>query len=1533
MNKYDIITLNRIFKKMNFIILNIAIYELEVKGRMVKMNIYGLPKKQGLYSPDMEKDSCGVGFIANVKGNKSNYILQQGLQILRSLKHRGAVGADESTGDGSGIMFQIPHEFLKRETKKMNIDLPKDGNYAVGMLFLPRQPNARLYCEGVFEKILKKEDQRLIGWREVPVNEEACGECARATRPVVMQVFIDKADQNDDVFERKLLLVRKQVEKLIRCTKKPYTESFYICSMSSKTIIYKGQILGYKLQEFYLDLLDEMITTSIVIVHERYSTNTFPSWKLAQPFRYIAHNGEINTIRGNINWMNAREGVMRSKLFGEDFKKILPIIEPGGSDSASLDNALEIFAANAHPLENIMMMLIPEAWQRDKGMDKERRGFYEYHARMMESWDGPATIAFTDGVKVGVKADRNGLRPARYLVTNDDLVIMASEAGVVDIDPEKIIEKGSIEPGKMLLINTEEGRILYDDEIKTTVSKRKPFARWIERNRVTLKDIRQPVEVRKMSSENLHRKQLVFGFTKEELNKVIEFMCEKGKEPIGSMGIDTPLAVLSDRPQLLFNYFKQKFAQVTNPAIDPIREEMIMSLVQFMGAHGKLLDEIETEKENKFIRLNHPILKNSELENICKLDSRDFKAITIPTVFQADYEGNGLKEALDYLCKRVEESINLGYNIVVLSDRKSDMYNAPIPSLLALSAVHHHLVRRKLRTAADIIVEAGDARDVMHIALLVGFGAKAINPYMAFESISYMVENKKNIKNVKNAHEAIENYISAICSGLLKIISRIGISTLQSYCGAQIFEAVGINEDVIKEYFPDTPAVLSGIGLDLISKEVLIRHNMAYHQLSSLDVGGEILWNPKGERHIFNPNVVTRLRKACVENNYNIYKEYSNEINEENSKNTTIRGLLKFKKRKSIAIEEVEPVEDILKRFTASGMSFGSLSKEVHETIAIAMNRIGGKSNSGEGGEDPSRYKLRLDGRNLKSATKQVASGRFGVTANYLVNCDGIEIKIAQGAKPGEGGHLPGNKITSEIAKVRHSAPGIDLISPPPHHDIYSIEDISQLIFDLKNVNPRAKIGVKLVSQIGVGTVAAGLAKGHADTVLISGHDGGTGASPISSMKYVGLPWELGLAETQQTLLLNDLRSRITLQVDGKMRTGRDVVIATLLGAEEYGFATSILIACGCIMCRQCHHNKCPSGIATQDYNLRKKFKGSPEHLINYLTFVAKEIREIMAKLGFRTVREMIGRVDVLEALESEKEKIKKCDLSSILYKPELPSRIVEKCTISQDHKIDNVLDRKLIKNSEIAIENEINVEHTLDIKNTDRAFGAMLSGKIAKRYGDLGLSDDTIVVNAVGSAGQSFGAFAVRGVTLILEGEANDYLGKGLSGGKIILKPFKNSSFNSHENIIAGNTLLYGATSGEAYILGRVGQRFCVRNSGGIAVVEGVGDHGCEYMTGGTVVILGTTGKNFGAGMTGGIAYVLDEGGEFENKCNKEMVSVQSLASSHDIKEVKRLVNNHYIYTNSPKAKKILDNWNHFENKFLKIISSIYQKKLESIS
>ncbi|MCT4620213.1 MAG: glutamate synthase large subunit [Marinisporobacter sp.] len=1496
------------------------------------MNRNGLPEKQGLYNPHLEKDSCGVGFIANIKGVKNHKILKQSLEILKNLKHRGAVGADESTGDGSGIMMQIPHEFLKKETEKLGIILPNEDDYAVGMIFLPRQPNARIFCEGIFERILKEENQKLLGWREVVVNEKACGESARATRPVVMQVFIDRNNQEHETFERKLLMVRKGVQNRIADLKRPYAESFYICSLSSSTMIYKGQILGYKLDEFYLDLQDEDMKTAIAIVHERYSTNTFPSWKLAQPFRYLAHNGEINTIRGNINWMNAREGVMHSKIFGEDLKKILPVIEPGGSDSASLDNALELFTANGHSMENAMMMLIPEAWQNDSKMDQDKRGFYEYFARLMEPWDGPATIAFSDGVKVGVTLDRNGLRPARYLITKDEMVVMASEIGVVDIEQEKIAKKGRIEPGKMLLIDTEEGRIISDDEIKWAASKEKPFVEWIKNNKIVLDDIKESYEIKKMRKETILLKEKIFGFTEEEMQRVIGYMAENGKEPIGSMGMDIPLAVLSDRPQLLFNYFRQTFAQVTNPPIDPIREEIIMSLIQFIGGHGKLLDEIEIEKEHTYIELKHPILCNRQMEDIRHLNNDDFRAITIPITFEIDRE-KGLKKALDYLCKRAEESVREGCNILILSDRSIGRYNAPIPSLLALGAVHHHLIRKKLRTSVDLIVEAGDARDVMHIALLVGYGAKAVNPYMVYDVIGKIIADKKYVKNIDSLEKGFGNYCKAISAGLLKIISRMGIATLQSYNGAQIFQAVGINQNVIDAYFTDTPAQLSGMDLEGIAKEVVIRHTSAYEKAGRLDgtleIGGELSYKKDGEYHILNPEVVKRLRKSCLENDYYLYKGYAKEVNEQNEKVATIRGLLKFKDRESIAIEDVESVEDIVKRFTIAGMSFGSLSKEAHETIAIAMNRIGGRSNSGEGGEDPNRYIVKQNGDSLRSAVKQVASGRFGVTTNYLVNCDELQIKMAQGAKPGEGGHLPGNKVTAEIAKVRHAMAGIDLISPPPHHDIYSIEDLAQLIFDLKNANSSARINVKLVAEAGVGTVAAGVAKGYADVVMISGHDGGTGASPISSMKYVGLPWELGLAETQQTLLLNNLRSRITIQVDGKIRSGRDVVIAALLGAEEYGFATTGLVSLGCIMCRQCHLNKCSAGIATQDEKLRERFSGKVEHLIRYLKFVAQETREIMADLGFKTIDEMIGRVDVLKAKEMKKDKLRDLDVSAVLYRPEIPSRIIDRCTTFQDHKIHHILDRELIKLSKEAIEKGKKVQGEFKIKNTDRTVGTMLSGEIAKKYGDEGLSDDTITLNFKGSAGQSFGAFVAKGLTLTLEGDANDYLGKGLSGGKIILVPPKDVSFIPEDNMIAGNTLLYGATSGEAYIRGIVGQRFCVRNSGAVAVVEGVGNHGCEYMTGGTAVILGPVGRNFGAGMSGGVAYILDENKDFYDQCNKQIVEIKAL-EHEDEEVVKRLVKNHYQYTNSKKGKMILDHWEEYSNKFVRVISPVYEMKLK---
>ncbi len=1450
---------------------------------VIEMNRHGYPIPQGLYSGGTEKDSCGVGFAAQVDGKRSNTVLKQGLQILKNLKHRGAVGADPDSGDGSGIMLQLPHRFFAGEAAKLGFALPEAGGYAVGMLFLPRDPNVRLFCEGIFERVLREENQQLLGWRQVPVNEKACGQSARATRPDIAQVFIGRNGQTADEFRQKLLIVRKQAQNLILNSGTPNAGTFYVASLSDRTIVYKGLVLGFRLEDFYLDLRDEAVETAIALVHERYSTNTFPSWQLAQPFRYLAHNGEINTIVGNINKMNAREGVMYSKRFGDDFRKTLPIIEPFGSDSASLDNALELFLENGYSLENSMMVLVPEAWHKDKLMDECKRSFYEYHARLMEPWDGPSTIAFTDGEKIAVSLDRNGLRPARYVVTKDNLVIMASETGVVDLDESRIAARGMVEPGKLFVVDTASGRLVPDDEVKHGICSQHPFSEWIKRNRLTLADIAKHHEVKTMRTETLLLKQRVFGYTRDELRNVIACMTNTRKEPMGSMNVDVPLAVLSKKPQLLFDYFKQTFAQVTNPPIDPIREESVMSLTQFIGSHGRILDEIETDTDRKYIELRQPVLSNSQIEDIKHLDDEHFSSVTIPIIFETDRE-QGLREALESLCKRAEQCVKSGHSILILSDKSINMYYAPIPSLLALSAVNNHLTNRKLRTFVDIIVEAGDARDVMHIALLLGYGAKAVNPYMVYYSIAHMLETGKSIRNARDAEEGFDNYVKAVSSGILKIISRMGISTLQSYSGAQIFQIIGLGDEVVRDYFPNTPTRISGISLDDIAQDVISRQLLCEMK------------QPKDKEHLH------------------------------------LRDLLEFRRLKNapVALAEVEPAEDILRRFTVSGMSFGSLSKEAHETIAVAMNRLGATSNSGEGGEDPERYRPDAGGDSRNSAVKQVASARFGVTANYLVNCRELQIKMAQGAKPGEGGHLPGGKVTADIARFRHSIPGIDLISPPPHHDIYSIEDLAQLIFDLKNVNPAARIGVKLVSEVGIGTVAAGVAKGHADVIMISGGDGGTGASPISSMRYVGLPWELGLAEVQQTLLLNDLRSRVTLQVDGKIKSGRDIVVAALLGAEEYGFATGALVSMGCIMCRQCGLNRCPAGIATQDPDLRRKFKGRPEDIIAWLTGLAEEAREIMAELGFRSLDEMIGKPEHLAAKPDAEGRLKGIDLSQLLYRPELPSRILGKHSFPQDHKIDGVLDAGLIAASADALDRGARVVLNRAIRNTDRSAGAMLSGEIAKRFGDAGLEDDTILVNFTGSAGQSFGAFGARGLTLRLRGDANDYVGKGLSGAKIVLTPAVEAGFAPSENVIAGNTLLYGATSGKAFIRGRVGQRFCVRNSGAVAVVEGVGNHGCEYMTGGTVVILGPVGTNFGAGMSGGEAYVLDESGDLALKVNKGARSfLKGLdeGGARDSSKLKAVIAEHLDATGSRIAAAVLGDWEGWKDKFVKVSSTVYDR------
>ena len=1496
-------------------------------------NSYGLPPKQGLYDPVMEKDNCGVGFVAHIKGQKSHSIVEQGVQILANLHHRGAVGADPNTGDGAGILIQIPHKFLTKKTAELGYTLPDECEYGVGMFFLPQEPNARNFCEGICEHVLDEEKLELIGWRNVPQNIEACGLTAAGTRPVVHQLFIRRGNYSPLQFERKLYIVRKLIEKAVRQANHKYTEAFYVCSLSSKTMIYKGQLLAFQIPEFYEDLNDKDMVSSIALVHQRYSTNTFPSWDRAQPFRYLAHNGEINTLRGNVNWMNAREGILESEVFGDEISKIFPIIEPEGSDSANLDNALELLIASGKSISHAMSILIPEAWQGHETMDDDKKSYYEYHAGLMEPWDGPAAVAFTDGIQIGALLDRNGLRPARYVVTNDDLVVMASETGVIPFTSEQVVKRGRLKPGRMFLIDTEQGRIISDTEVKNTLTNAKPYKEWIDRNKLTLDDFELPHKIIPLGEHRLLQYQKVFGYTEEELKKVIAPMANVGKEAIGSMGNDASLAVLSNKPQLLYNYFKQLFAQVTNPPIDPIREKLVMSNIQLLGDRGNLLGELNENENINFIELQQPILSNGNFEKLVHIEHKDFRSIKLPTLFSTNEGGIGLKLALDKLNQHVEDAIAEGYNIIILSDRGTEKYDAPIPSLLAAASVHHHLIRKKLRTKVDIISEAGDARDVMHMALLIGYGVDAINPYVALDSIDHLVESRLYVEETYTTVEhAQKNYINALSNGLLKIYSKMGIGTLQSYHGAQIFEAVGIDSETINAYFPGTVSRIEGINLDVIAQEVIKRHHYTYNSLRNpypnLLEGGNIQWRRGGENHLFNPETIHKLQHSCRTNDYGLFKEYSSYINEQATRLNTIRGLLKFKPANSISIDEVEPLESILKRFSTGAMSFGSLSKEAHENLARAMNQIGGKSNSGEGGESSER----LYNAQTRSSIKQVASGRFGVNAEYLVNCTELQIKMAQGAKPGEGGHLPGHKVTKAIAKVRSSTPGIDLISPPPHHDIYSIEDLAQLIYDLKNINPDARINVKLVSEVGVGTVATGVSKAHADVVLISGHDGGTGAAPISSIKYAGLPWELGLAETQQTLLMNDLRGRIVVQTDGQLKTGRDVAIAALLGAEEFGFATAALVVSGCIMMRKCQNNTCPVGVATQDPELRKNFVGKPEHVVNFFTFIAQELREYMAELGFRTLDEMVGRVDLLEPNKDVLNwKSSKIDFSKILYNPELPKRIARHCITKQNHGLDKILDRTLISDAKGALENGLKIQNTYSIRNINRTVGAMLAGEVTKQTKGKYLPEDTIHYKFEGSAGQSFGCFATPGMTFELEGDCNDYMGKGLSGGKLIVYPPKDAQFIPEENIIVGNTLLYGATSGEVYINGIAGERFAVRNSGVNAVVEGVGDHGCEYMTGGVAVILGKTGRNFGAGMSGGIAYVLDESGNFTDKqCNKQIVINEKVVDEKDIDQLQSLIVKHYKYTNSTKAKEILDNFDTYLPKFVKVISPAYKKILK---
>jgi len=1493
------------------------------------------PPAQGLYHPSQEHDACGLGFIVNIAGEPSHDIVLKGLQILMTLEHRGACGCDEETGDGAGILIQIPHQFFVKETPRFGFELPDQaGDYGVAMCFLPVERQSRLACEGVMERITRDEGLNVLGWRDTPVEVDAIGRVARASQPYIEQFFVRRPEgMAPDAFERTLYIIRKRAEAEIRDSELREREMFYIPSFSSRTIIYKGLLLANQIGEFYSELLDPDTTSALCLVHQRFSTNTFPTWQLAHPFRYLCRNGEINTVRGNVNWMNARQPVVSSPKF-DDISKLFPLIQPGVSDSASLDNAVELLTMSGRSLPHVMAMLIPEAWDADTTMSPEKRAFYEYHASLTEPWDGPAAVAFTDGRLIGATLDRNGLPPARYLETKDGHLVMASEAGVLPFKPEEIARKGRLQPGKMLLVDLEQGRIVPDEEIKAGLALRQPYAEWLKKNQITLESLPEPTRVQGSDHETVLMRQRCFGYTDEDVRMLITPMASNGEEAIGSMGIDTPLACLSDKPQLLFAYFKQLFAQVTNPPIDPIREELVMSLTSYIGTERNMLDE--TPEHCHTLKMPQPILTNRELEKLRRVSRGDLLASTLSTTFKVHEGEVGLRRALDGLCRRASLQIKAGYSLLILSDRGVDEEYAPIPSLLALTAVHNHLAREGTRTGVALIIESGEPREVMHYCLLIGYGASAVNPYLAIETIEELATSGE-LKPGVTAESAVKNYVKAVNKGLLKVFSKMGISTLQSYRGAQVFEAVGLNQAVVEQYFTGTASRIEGIGLDVIADEAAAKHSFAFRPVSEsepeLTIGGNYQFRVHGEHHLLNPQTVSKLQHAVQGGQYGTFEEYARLIDEQNTKLCTLRGLMTLKTTpRAIPLDEVEPASEIVKRFATGAMSFGSISAEAHETLAIAMNRIGGRSNTGEGGEDEARFIPLPNGDSRRSAVKQVASGRFGVTANYLVNADELQIKVAQGAKPGEGGQLPGHKVDSTIARVRHSIPGVGLISPPPHHDIYSIEDLSQLIFDLKNVNPDARISVKLVAEVGVGTVAAGVSKAHADVVLISGYDGGTGASPLTSIKHAGVPWELGLAETQQVLVMNDLRSRIRVQVDGKLQTGRDVVIAALLGAEEFGFSTAPLVAMGCIMMRKCHLNTCPVGIATQNPELRKKFAGTPEHVVNFFFFIAEQVREWMAKLGFRTVDDMIGRVDLIEMKAGiEHWKARGLDFEAILYNPQVPGRVGRRQLKCQDHGLSEALDHQLLREAEDAIEHSTPVQFNAKVRNVHRAVGTMLSGQVARRHGSQGLPDDTIKISLTGSAGQSFGAFLTKGVTLLLEGEANDYVGKGLSGGKIVVFPPKASTFAPEENILIGNTTLYGATSGEAYFSGVAGERFAVRNSGATAVVEGVGDHACEYMTNGTVVVLGQTGRNFAAGMSGGIAYVFDPFGDFSKvRCNTAGVDLEPLFNNEDIALLEGLIRRHVSYTGSPLGKRLLANWAQVIPQFTKVFPHEFKRVMK---
>jgi glutamate synthase domain-containing protein 2/glutamate synthase domain-containing protein 1/glutamate synthase domain-containing protein 3 len=1508
----------------------------------------GLPPKQGLYDPWFEHDSCGTGFVVQIKNKASHDIVHQGLTILENLAHRGATGSEAATGDGAGILIQMPHAFLSRACAALGFTLPGPRYYATGMLFLPVDDSLRHDFEERFAQVVTEEGQRILGWRTVPTDSRALGTSPRPDIPVVRQVFVERNPLLKDrmSFERKLYVIRKRAELAIRYSGLPGGEQFYVCSLSFKTLVYKGMLTPTQVRGFYPDLSDPDLATALAIVHGRFSTNTFPSWDRAHPYRILAHNGEINTLRGNVNWLHSSQARFQSALFGSDLQKILPIINPDGSDSAMFDNVLELLVLAGRSLPHAIMMMIPEPWSNHKEMSEEKRAFYEYHSTLMEPWDGPASMVFTDGVGVGATLDRNGLRPSRYYITNDDRVILASEVGVLDLPPEIILQKGRLEPGRMLWIDTEEGRIISDDEIKHTFATARPYRKWLNEFMVTLEDLPDPPVPpyagigRNLESndedKNVLTYQQAFGYTYEDLRMIIGPMARNGIEPLGSMGDDTPLAVLSDRPQLLYNYFKQLFAQVTNPPIDAIREELVTATEVMIGSEQNLL---EPRAENcRQIKLKTPILNNEELEKLRHLNRLYFRTVTLPILFNPAENGAGMERALEELYASADRIIANGEaNILILSDRGIDREHAPIPLLLAVSGLHHHLIRQGTRTQIGMVLESGEPREVHHFAMLLSYGALAINPYLAFVSVEQMV--KQGLLEGIDYHDAVYNYTKAVVKGVVKVISKMGISTIQSYCGAQNFEAVGLSQKFIDKYFTWTPTRIGGVGIQVISQEAAMRHQHAFPEYSGngriLEAGGDYQWRQDGEHHLFNPETIYKLQQACRNNDYKLFQEYARLINDQTQRLGTLRGLLDLKfASEPVPLEEVEPEESIVRRFKSGAMSYGSISQEAHEALAIAMNRIGGRSNTGEGGEDPARYRAEANGDSRNSAIKQVASARFGVTSYYLVNARELQIKMAQGAKPGEGGQLPGKKVYPWIARVRHSTPGVGLISPPPHHDIYSIEDLAQLIHDLKNANPQARISVKLVSEVGVGTVAAGVAKAHGDVVLISGHDGGTGASPQTGIKHAGLPWELGLAETHQTLVLNNLRSRIRVETDGQLKTGRDVVIAALLGAEEFGFATGPLVALGCVMMRVCHLDTCPTGVATQNPELRKNFTGKPEHVINFMFFIAREMREWMARLGFRTVDEMIGRTDKLEPrMAIAHWKAKNVDLSSLLYQPAAGAEVGRRCLIAQDHGLQKTLDHQVLLDlCKPALEYGQRVEADLPIRNIHRVVGTQVGSQVTRRCGPDGLPDDTIHLRFHGSAGQSFGAFIPPGMTLELEGDSNDYIGKGLSGGKIIVYPPAGSTFAPEENIVIGNVAFYGATSGEAYIRGVAGERFCVRNSGAQAVVEGVGDHGCEYMTGGRVVVLGKTGRNFAAGMSGGIAYVIDWNNDFERKCNLEMVRLGPLEDEAEIASVRTLIQNHAELTGSLLAYRILSGWQEILPRFVKVLPEDYRRMLQAI-